>query len=80
MRIAWVTQGTHDEAAITMAGLLSAKLVVARDGSWSVTGREGRLSGGKAMSTGFAKQAALLALKELLQAAAVEIDSALKAG
>jgi hypothetical protein len=78
MRVAWVTQGTHEEAALTMAGLLSIKLVVARDGSWAVTGSEGRLTGGKATSIGHAKQAALLALKERLEAAAAEIDFAIR--
>lgn len=76
MRIAWVQQGTHEEATVSMMGIVSARLVVARDGSWSLMSREGRVTGGKAMSNGHAKQAALVALREALETCANEIVTA----
>jgi hypothetical protein len=81
MEIAWSAQGSHQEASVTMAGLFTAKLVVARDGSWSLLGPDGRkTTGGKAMSVGHAKQAALTALKEVLEACVHELGAALKTG
>ncbi|HKU41236.1 MAG TPA: hypothetical protein VJR89_23900 [Polyangiales bacterium] len=77
MRVVWAPRGAHEEADITLAGVFSAKLIVARDGSWSVVGSEGRRSG-KAMSAGHAKRAAIDALKELCEASARELDLALR--
>lgn len=78
MNLKWVTQGTHEEAQIIIGGLMSAKLVVARDGSWALVGSQGRKPGAKAASMGHAKLAALEALRQTLQTAIGDIDAAMR--
>jgi hypothetical protein len=78
MKIDWVTQGLHEEAAISMQGIISARLVVARDGSWMMFSRDGRVTGGKALSVGHAKQAAFTGLLETLEGCIRELEAARK--
>ena len=78
MRIDWATQSAHEEAAISMLGIVSARLVVARDGSWMVMSHGGRVTGGKALSVGHAKQAALSGLRDTLESCLRELEAAQK--
>jgi hypothetical protein len=78
MRVVWVSQGAHEEANVVIGKLLAAKLVVAKDGSWTLIGSEGRRTGAKATSVGHAKLAVLVALKEALQVGISEVDQAAK--
>ena len=55
-----------------------AKLVVARDGSWALVGSQGRKPGAKAASIGHAKLAAIEALKQTLQTAIGDLDTAMR--
>lgn len=66
------------EATVIIAGTLTAKLVVAKDGSWAIVGDQGRTTGAKAMSVGMAKRAALEALRDLLQTGVSDLERALR--